>query len=514
MAGKVQYDYREYGFTVRDVRDISSRAICLDVGNSFVEGVIDHHHISPSSPESATCTCTMRMLAVLLLPGEGPRLWPGAAATRSRIERLKEEQQDATFLLHNNPDLDSLLSAFVLEQYLLGGDSFQRVAERILGDADLMALVEGADRGDYRHPGFKEAANLYFVLEAIKLDESQTGEIGWTRVRNEFFRFLDGFLNQEKALPDFAKNRTDLKRAHERAEARLERDCTTCLGLYPMFAEHSDRFRIEPRTLLWVEMNRELSPVFNIFKEAHRHAGGPIWLVHYPPEMNPKGKRQRLVISTDGREEWALLGWGWHLQRLEGAFRNALDEHKHELCGKYPPIRRDQPRTGYFSNDPWYDGRGHQFTIVDSPNVGTILGELGRAEVVAHLKTSCPEYSAGFEDSAFSKKSDILPAPPVIPAVLFLLDHTHPRWPLSFVDAIVDLISRQIRDERRMKAEQESYGTASYAREARIISAIQAFIRNHEEARKRLRESLSSLSSQSVELKKALADAGHDSGAR
>ena len=31
------------------------------------------------------------------------------------------------------------------------------------------------------------------------------------------------------------------------------------------------------------------------------------------------------------------------------------------------------PRPGYDNSDPWYDGRGHRYTIVDSPNEGTVL---------------------------------------------------------------------------------------------------------------------------------------------
>jgi hypothetical protein len=31
------------------------------------------------------------------------------------------------------------------------------------------------------------------------------------------------------------------------------------------------------------------------------------------------------------------------------------------------------PRPGYDNADPWYDGRGHDYTIVDAPRSGTLL---------------------------------------------------------------------------------------------------------------------------------------------
>ncbi|MBT5491004.1 hypothetical protein HOK00_01475 [bacterium] len=34
----------------------------------------------------------------------------------------------------------------------------------------------------------------------------------------------------------------------------------------------------------------------------------------------------------------------------------------------------DEPnRPGYDIPDPWYDGRAHDYTIIDSPRIGTIL---------------------------------------------------------------------------------------------------------------------------------------------
>jgi hypothetical protein len=36
-------------------------------------------------------------------------------------------------------------------------------------------------------------------------------------------------------------------------------------------------------------------------------------------------------------------------------------------------VARLTPRPGYDNADPWYDGRAHSYTIVDSPRAGTVL---------------------------------------------------------------------------------------------------------------------------------------------
>ncbi len=39
-----------------------------------------------------------------------------------------------------------------------------------------------------------------------------------------------------------------------------------------------------------------------------------------------------------------------------------------------PQTQTPKPlRLGYDNSDPWYDGRGHNYTIVDAPRHGTVL---------------------------------------------------------------------------------------------------------------------------------------------
>ena len=60
------------------------------------------------------------------------------------------------------------------------------------------------------------------------------------------------------------------------------------------------------------------------------------------------------------------------LDRLEAERRRGVlgvdDRCQDPSTGQLRP-----PRPGYDNADPWYDGRGHDFGIVDSPRSGTWL---------------------------------------------------------------------------------------------------------------------------------------------
>jgi hypothetical protein len=67
-----------------------------------------------------------------------------------------------------------------------------------------------------------------------------------------------------------------------------------------------------------------------------------------------------------------LRGLGERLDRAEAARRAAafgVDDRVVDPATGEPK----SPRSGYDNADPWYDGRAHGHTIVDSPRSGTLL---------------------------------------------------------------------------------------------------------------------------------------------
>jgi hypothetical protein len=85
----------------------------------------------------------------------------------------------------------------------------------------------------------------------------------------------------------------------------------------------------------------------------------------FVPYKNSSGQIYRVVISVDPHSKFILPYLGYELEKAETLKRKSLGK---ERTGK-PRFEKE-----YCDNeDPWYDGRGHGFTIVDSPRNGTIL---------------------------------------------------------------------------------------------------------------------------------------------
>jgi len=92
---------------------------------------------------------------------------------------------------------------------------------------------------------------------------------------------------------------------------------------------------------------------------------------------NNEEKIDRVIISTDPISHYFLPQLGYMLEHKEtekrekiGAQRIGYPRFEPEYCD---------------NNDPWYDGRGHEFTIVDSPRVGSKLSYQEIQETVLSL---------------------------------------------------------------------------------------------------------------------------------
>jgi hypothetical protein len=76
-----------------------------------------------------------------------------------------------------------------------------------------------------------------------------------------------------------------------------------------------------------------------------------------------------VALSQDGGVN--LFGLGENLEQMEQKVREQLegrDTRRFDAQGHLRP-----PRPGYDHPDPWYDGRGHAYTIIDAPHAGTSL---------------------------------------------------------------------------------------------------------------------------------------------
>ena len=84
------------------------------------------------------------------------------------------------------------------------------------------------------------------------------------------------------------------------------------------------------------------------------------------------GQKSRCLISVRPGDGVSLSGLGAMLDQAEAARRvelSGVDDRAVDTETGRPKLSR----AGYANSDPWYDGRAHGDTIVDSPRSGTVL---------------------------------------------------------------------------------------------------------------------------------------------
>jgi len=330
----------------------------LDVGRDVRPGVIDHHHI-PNYPGSAA-TMVMHRRNLLDL-------------SRS------QHSVDFTLVLHEHPDLDALLSAYLARYYLVHGDLPEPTA----------VLCDYLDLVDIGYAGFtlKQPFTLYtgfrrLIQLAANLTKDPTER--WRWAVNQGFRMLDflveqaptsverlleidvyntpGLFTQEDRdhiLEDRQKYRDALKNPacaarmgdlHFMGQDGSVRDCVPALFVRCIRKEHSPEGCQYGKD--WARTDTELvqfpRPGFVAFSE----------FIDLERSESGEGKSAplgRAILSVTPTSRLSLRGLGRDLEAEES--RRRL-----KIFGRDSRVA-----------DPWYDGKSHNFTIVDAPRCGSVL---------------------------------------------------------------------------------------------------------------------------------------------
>jgi class 3 adenylate cyclase/tetratricopeptide (TPR) repeat protein len=355
-------------------------SLALDVGGLAQPGVIDHHM---SQPELAGHCATSLVLA-------HPE-W----VTEHRIQAIGAgAHHRPEFVLHRAPDLDccaaALLAQFLLEQREQRERGDPRVepgagADLILDDGvhRLAEYVRAVDQGRVL-VGSRPEQSLYMVFMASHqqaIEEAAARGLDGPRAdallleRGMFVVYVAlSRLRQDAALDPI---RVFAQPGHPFLEEmrQVERDADA----YQRDKARSERHRVRlPRRdeegTIEVQLLRTEEPSSTYHKVWARDDGFPMLHVAYPLERVPDSLRKaqvtlrRQIISVDPEIDAHLPGLGRLLDEREQVERERIfREHGVDLR------RRGRPREGFDNADPWYDGRGHAHTIVDSPNSGTVL---------------------------------------------------------------------------------------------------------------------------------------------
>lgn len=338
--------------------------IWVDVGNRVDAGVIDQHAGAAGAWSSAE---------LVLRRFDDGTLAPAA------------ERPSWTVVVHAQPDLDAVCAAWLVRQILCRGNLPEpREA--------LDALVERVSLHDQGFVSHEPPERNWSLVVRTLLDPERAGaddeavlQAGLEAMERTF-RILTGGATLERAasaLCDRA-SRQALMQAQRDYEEDLARGIIFQIRLpvrpldrEPPVPEAGPAPVPAPRETRWSLADGLFlhDPASRLFKElarsdrinSPRGRGFSFLAVSWDPEAPPVGRPlRRYVLSTDPAT-------GLHLQGLGGLLEER--EQRLEREASLPALsgrERVAPGTGRHGASvasPWYDGRGHRYTIVDSPSV-------------------------------------------------------------------------------------------------------------------------------------------------
>ncbi len=341
----------------------------LDVGNDLRPGVLDHHHLE--AYEGSTTQ----------LVSSNPELVLGA------VQPQLDPTAPFTIVLHESPDFDSVASAYLAVTVLTTG-------EFPLGTEALARYADKIDEGSIGH----SLSNPFAPYAAYMQLLNRHGRLG----RPADHAYWRECVQQGLDLVAFI-----LERSRHDGRALPSIDAFACPGLFdeqdrqdvladvnryrrkladPSSHAHQARLsfpgqfggRVELDALLVRDVQNLDDPERCMFfkdwarSDRERSPGGEGFLgLSVFISESPRDPR-RCILSVSPDSGASLRGLAALLDRAESDRRRQVygddDRVTDPATGVPKPLR-----AGYDNADPWYDGRAHGFTIVDSPQSGTLL---------------------------------------------------------------------------------------------------------------------------------------------
>lgn len=346
-----------------------SDRLYLDVGNDLRPGVIDHHQQQGFST-SATSLVLHRPELIL-----------------QTVNANRSADAPFTLVLHENPDLDSVCAVYLTWCYLSTG-RFPREA------TSLAAYVDRVDEGSLglssTNPGSLYTAHRC-LMEQIATQGWPSELACWQEQARQGAHLVGRFLNKvhtsQDSLPEVdAFDCSDLLTDNLRAHINKDQARYLAKLQSPNCFARSAELRLPGRfwgtVKGWLLTARDVQNVEDpercaFFKDWARTdtihcpngTGFEILCIYHAENTEQKA---RAILSVTPASGASLRGLGAALEQAEVTKRRTVAGKDQRLY--HPETEELLPhRPGYHNPDPWYDGRGHSYTIVDSPRGGTIL---------------------------------------------------------------------------------------------------------------------------------------------
>jgi hypothetical protein len=371
-----KFDFLGAGSTVNPVPN----TLFVDLGNRLTEGIIDTHH-SDDYKSSAHALKERPDLVINHLLTNLNEAY--ARGEQDRLNNLAE--MEFTFVTHGGPDWDGIATFYLCNHLLINGCLPEPWLTDLLVDA-----TNQIDQGKARMKG--KTKRPFLILYDIMGDEnirdkeqlekgSDLIEAIITKIKEKKFHdcppgnpFLEHFDNLEEILPDYAEH---LKRL-EMDRVKYEQDVE----------EKADFFEVElPLKKPPKGKGKPFKPnckaiAFNTPPSCTLHKywvrdEGKHQLLLIPSYKKDTTDINKWIISVDPNGEYDLKRLGYLLEKEEKSRRLEMGD-KYDRTG----IPRWDDEMYSDNDDPWFDGRDAEETIVDSPRSGTELNLLDIKQVL------------------------------------------------------------------------------------------------------------------------------------
>jgi len=352
--------------------------VWLDVGNRVAPRILDHH-------------------------GGDTSAWSASQLVFEKIDEFIlpyiEDFVTIRIILHIQPDLDAICAAWLVKKRAVERMDLKSVRE-------IQSIIQSVNENDQGLVKTNIAISCWPIIMRSLIGCVPRDEID-DIVINSWFALFDETLKILGASGSFAdvaekiitpKLRVILAQDQKDYDYDVQRGLIfqVMLPLQNQFSlkincgapiKEDERrvlcdalFLHNPSSLLFKELSR------GDIKNSMQESGFPLLVISWDIQTNDGRVFQRYIISTDPFTGFHLRGLGSLLEKQE-------QKKEDQLGLPYLPgrerVESGKGRFGWNVVSPWYDGRGHSFSIVDSPSIqideGICASQLNSNEVLEVL---------------------------------------------------------------------------------------------------------------------------------
>ncbi len=376
----MEYQFRFEPHGTRATQSLPKNEIWLDIGGRSSDGVYDHH--------DGNCKARSSMQLV----------YNECASILNYVGNLP---QPLTIVLHSKPDLDAIGTFWLVKKIM-------DTSGEIKNDKDLIKIINIISDNDQGYYDLKQPEKSWSVIfrtlyevEHSNFDDLQKVEWGVNYLDETLRKLKEGrsfeeiaeFLTTQKARQFLLQARRDYINDLTRAKVFQVMLPVHNLECETNEIENSPQKTPDHGSHTWGLADAILlqDPKSSLFKELARsdteHSlakhGFALLVVSHSVAYDTK-QFYRHIISTDSHTGFHLKGLG---DMLEQAEQKKEENNSLPLLEGRERLKDNSGRFGYNVPQPWYDGRGHFYTIIDSPSMlkskpGLIASNLTTDEVL------------------------------------------------------------------------------------------------------------------------------------